>query len=103
MVVEHCQRPTTTGCHCPCIGKKAAFADFDEATSALDNHSQAVVTRSLDQLSITRLVIAHRLSTIRHADRIIVMNQGQVSEQGNYDTLMANKGLFHLLMQRQLR
>ena len=83
--------------------RKPRLLIFDEATSALDNHSQAVVTRSLDQLSITRLVIAHRLSTIRHADRIIVMNQGQVSEQGNYDTLMANKGLFHLLMQRQLR
>ena len=76
---------------------------FDEATSALDNHSQAVVTRSLDQLSITRVVIAHRLSTIRHADRIIVMDQGQVKEQGNYDTLMANDGLFRSLMQRQIQ
>ena len=76
---------------------------FDEATSALDNHSQAVVTRSLDQLSITRVVIAHRLSTIRHADRIIVMDQGQVKEQGNFDTLMANDGLFHRLMQRQIQ
>jgi ATP-binding cassette subfamily B protein len=76
---------------------------FDEATSALDNHSQAVVTRSLDQLSITRVVIAHRLSTIRHADRIIVMDQGQVKEQGNYDTLMANDGLFRRLMQRQIQ
>ena len=76
---------------------------FDEATSALDNHSQAVVTRSLDQLPITRVVIAHRLSTIRHADRIIVMDQGQVKEQGNYDTLMANDGLFRRLMQRQIQ
>ena len=76
---------------------------FDEATSALDNHSQAVVTRSLDQLSITRVVIAHRLSTIRHADRIIAMDQGQVKEQGNYDTLMANDGLFRRLMQRQIQ
>ena len=76
---------------------------FDEATSALDNRSQAVVTRSLDQLSITRVVIAHRLSTIRHADRIIVMDNGQVQEQGNYDTLMANEGLFHRLMQRQIQ
>ena len=76
---------------------------FDEATSALDNHSQAVVTRSLDQLSITRVVIAHRLSTIRHADRIIVMDQGQVKEQGNYDTLMTNDGLFRRLMQRQIQ
>ena len=76
---------------------------FDEATSALDNHSQAVITRSLDQLSITRMVIAHRLSTIRNADRIIVMNQGQVSEQGNYDQLITDKGLFYRLMQRQIQ
>ena len=62
-----------------------------------------MVTRSLDQLSITRVVIAHRLSTIRHADRIIVMDQGQVKEQGNYDTLMAKDGLFRRLMQRQIQ
>lgn len=83
--------------------RKPRLLIFDEATSALDNHSQAVVTRSLDQLSITRVVIAHRLSTIRHADRIIVMDQGQVKEKGNYDTLMASEGLFRRLMQRQIQ
>ena len=62
-----------------------------------------MVTESLDQLSITRVVIAHQLSTIRHADRIIVMDQGQVKEKGNYDTLMASEGLFHRLMQRQIQ
>ena len=76
---------------------------FDEATSALDNHTQAIVTQSLDQLSITRLVIAHRLSTIRHADQIIVMDQGQVQEQGNFDNLMRNQGLFARLMERQIQ
>ena len=76
---------------------------FDEATSALDNHSQAVVTQSLDELSVTRIVIAHRLSTIRHADRIIVMESGQVKEQGTYETLMAQGGLFKRLMERQIR
>lgn len=83
--------------------RKPRLLIFDEATSALDNHSQAVVTRSLDQLSITRVVIAHRLSTIRHADRIIVMDQGQVKEQGTYESLMANDGLFKRLMQRQIQ
>ena len=83
--------------------RKPRLLIFDEATSALDNHSQAVVTRSLDQLSITRMVIAHRLSTIRNADRIIVMNQGQVNEQGNYDQLITDKGLFYRLMQRQIQ
>jgi ATP-binding cassette subfamily B protein len=82
--------------------RKPRLLIFDEATSALDNHSQAIVTQSLDQLSITRVVIAHRLSTIRHADRIIVIDHGQVKEQGNYNKLMANQGLFTRLMQRQL-
>ena len=76
---------------------------FDEATSALDNHTQAIVTESLDQLSITRLVIAHRLSTIRHADQIIVMDQGQVQEQGDFDSLIGNQGLFSRLMERQMQ
>ena len=75
---------------------------FDEATSALDNHTQAIVTRSLDSLSITRIVIAHRLSTIRQADQIVVLHQGQVMEQGNCETLMQNQGLFFRLMQRQI-
>lgn len=83
--------------------RKPRLLIFDEATSALDNHSQAVVTRSLDKLSVTRIVIAHRLSTIRHADQIIVMESGQVKEQGTYDTLMVKKGLFKRLMERQIK
>jgi ABC-type bacteriocin/lantibiotic exporter with double-glycine peptidase domain len=50
---------------------------FDEATSALDNRAQAVVSRSLDSLKVTRVVVAHRLSTIRNADRIYVMRAGE--------------------------
>ena len=83
--------------------RKPRLLIFDEATSALDNHSQAVVTRSLDELSVTRIVIAHRLSTIRHADRIVVMESGQVKEQGTYETLMAKEGLFKRLMERQIQ
>ena len=83
--------------------RKPRLLIFDEATSALDNHSQAVVTQSLDELSVTRIVIAHRLSTIRHADRIIVMESGQVKEQGTYETLMAQGGLFKRLMERQIQ
>ena len=60
------------------------------------------MTQSLDELSVTRIVIAHRLSTIRHADRIIVMESGQVKEQGTYETLMAKAGLFKRLMERQI-
>ena len=75
---------------------------FDEATSALDNRTQAIVTSSLESLAITRIVIAHRLSTIRHADRIVVLERGRVQEQGTYETLMQNQGLFARMMQRQI-
>lgn len=75
---------------------------FDEATSALDNATQAAVCESLDKLHATRVVIAHRLSTIMHCDRIFVMDAGQIVEEGNYEQLMAQKGLFYQLASRQM-
>ncbi len=74
---------------------------FDEATSALDSRTQAIVSESLERMNVTRLVIAHRLSTIRQADRIYVLDAGQVVQQGNFETLMAEGGLFARLMTRQ--
>ncbi len=81
---------------------KPSIVFFDEATSALDNISQKQVSDNLDRLHCTRLVIAHRLSTIRHCDRIIVLDKGRIAEQGNFEQLMANKGLFYQMSQRQL-
>jgi ATP-binding cassette subfamily C protein len=75
---------------------------FDEATSALDNRAQAVVSRSLDALSVTRIVIAHRLSTIRHAHRIFVMAHGRVVQQGRFEELASQEGLFARMMARQM-
>ena len=75
---------------------------FDEATSALDNISQKAVSDNLDELMCTRVVIAHRLSTIRHCDRIIVLDKGKIVEQGTFEELMANKGLFYEMSLRQL-
>lgn len=75
---------------------------FDEATSALDNATQAAVCESLDQLKATRIVIAHRLSTIIHCDRIFVMDEGKIVEEGNFEQLMEKKGLFYNLASRQL-
>jgi NHLM bacteriocin system ABC transporter ATP-binding protein len=75
---------------------------FDEATSALDNLTQSIVGASLDKLNATRIVIAHRLSTVKNCDRIYVMDQGQIVEQGSYEELMAQAGLFADLAQRQL-
>ena len=81
---------------------KPSIIFFDEATSALDNISQKAVSDNLDMLKCTRVVIAHRLSTIRHCDRIIVLDKGKIVEQGNFEELMAQKGLFYEMSLRQL-
>ena len=83
------------------IGKPQLLI-FDEATSALDNNSQATVAASLRRLRATRIVIAHRLSTVRDADRIFVLDAGRLVESGRYEDLMAQRGAFHALAQRQL-
>jgi NHLM bacteriocin system ABC transporter ATP-binding protein len=80
---------------------KPVLVFFDEATSALDNHTQAVVSASLEQLRATRVVIAHRLSTIRHADRIYVLDAGQIVQQGTFAELANQEGLFAQLIARQ--
>ena len=74
---------------------------FDEATSALDNRTQAIVSESLDRLNVTRIVVAHRLSTIRNADRIYVLQNGRLMQQGRFEELAKQSGLFRQLMQRQ--
>ena len=83
------------------IGEPSVLV-FDEATSALDNRTQAEVCKSLEEMKITRIAVAHRLSTIRNCDKIIVMNKGVVAEQGDYDSLMAQHGLFYELAARQI-
>jgi NHLM bacteriocin system ABC transporter ATP-binding protein len=74
---------------------------FDEATSALDNRTQAVVSASLDLLRVTRIAIAHRLSTIRNADRIYVLENGRIAQEGSFAQLAHQKGLFAQLIARQ--
>lgn len=75
---------------------------FDEATSALDNKTQRIVSDSLSGLKATRVVIAHRLSTVIDCDRIIVMERGQVVEEGSYRELFEKGGVFTRMAQRQL-
>lgn len=76
---------------------------FDEATSALDNMTQAAVSSSLDAMNVTRIVVAHRLSTIKNCDRILVLNEGQVVQEGTYQSLMEDTdGLFYALASRQI-
>jgi NHLM bacteriocin system ABC transporter ATP-binding protein len=74
---------------------------FDEATSALDNRTQAVVSASLGLLKVTRIAIAHRLSTIRNADRIYVLEKGRIVQEGSFDQLIHQGGLFAQLIARQ--
>ena len=83
------------------IAPKPKILMFDEATSALDNLTQKQVSDSLEKLKCTRIVIAHRLSTIRACDRIIVLDQGKIMEDGTYDELIANQGFFAELVERQ--
>ena len=74
---------------------------FDEATSALDNRTQEIVSRSVARRKVTRLVIAHRLSTIEDADQVIVLNQGKVEQQGTFDALKDEPGMFQRMISRQ--
>ncbi|GGW39570.1 NHLP bacteriocin export ABC transporter permease/ATPase subunit [Streptomyces galilaeus] len=76
---------------------------FDEATSALDNETQRTVIDSTRALNATRIVIAHRLSTVLDADRVVVMENGKVAEQGPPSRLLADPaGRLHELVRRQL-
>ena len=75
---------------------------FDEATSALDNLTQAAISKNLDEMNITRIVVAHRLSTIKNCKRIIVLQEGRIAEDGDYDSLMKKRGLFYQQASRQL-
>jgi ATP-binding cassette subfamily B protein len=77
---------------------------LDEATSALDNESERAVRESLETLTHNRttLVIAHRLSTVRHAQRILVLTEGGVEEQGTHDELIASGGAYANLYNVQL-
>jgi len=78
--------------------KNPAVLLLDEATSALDTESERIVQAALDELMTTHkrttIVIAHRLSTIRNADKICVVNDGAIVEEGTHEQLMAKKGRY---------
>ena len=78
------------------IYKDAPVLILDEATSALDNESERLVQEALARLmkGRTTLVIAHRLSTIEHADRVVVLANGRIAEQGTHQVLLRAGGLY---------
>lgn len=76
--------------------KDAPLLVLDEATSAVDNETEAALQRSIGRISKgrTTIVIAHRLSTVRHADRIVVLDQGKVVEDGTHESLVKKDGVY---------
>ena len=85
------------------VMKNPPILILDEATSALDSESEQLVQDALTKLMANRtsLVIAHRLSTIQNADEIVVINEGEIVEQGTHDVLLKNKAHYHKLHNMQ--
>lgn len=83
--------------------KDAPVLLLDEATSALDTESERMVQEALGRLTANRttLVIAHRLSTVKHADRILVLKEGRIVEQGGHDELLRLEGEYTELCRHQ--
>jgi ATP-binding cassette subfamily B protein len=79
---------------------------FDEATSALDSITEEEITNTIKEISSTReqitILIAHRLSTIMHADKIFVLERGEVIETGNHEELIDEKGLYYAMWRQQI-
>ncbi|WP_428071077.1 ABC transporter ATP-binding protein [Candidatus Avelusimicrobium alvi] len=85
--------------------KDAPLVILDEATSALDNKSEHIVQKALENLMKNRtvIVIAHRLSTIQNADKIVVINDGNIAEEGTHEELIKRGGAYHALYSMQFR
>ena len=83
--------------------KNPEFLILDEATSALDTESEKLVQQALTRMlkGRTSVVIAHRLSTIQHADKIIVVDEGRIAEQGTHEQLIARGGIYAKLIEMQ--
>ena len=86
------------------VYKDPEYFFFDEATSALDSFSEMLIMENLSESfpNRTMLIVAHRLNTVRLADHIIVMESGEVVEQGSHDELYYRGGAYHQLVRNQI-
>lgn len=84
--------------------KDAKFLMFDEATNSLDANNERVIMEKLNKLfhNKTVIIVAHRLSTVKNADKIVVLNKGQIVEQGTHSELIATQGYYYNLIKDQL-
>ena len=85
--------------------QNAPFLILDEATSNVDTRTEELVPKAMDKLTEgkTSFIIAHRLSTIKNADLILVMNEGNIIEQGTHDELMKQNGFYAELYNSQFK
>lgn len=86
------------------VYKNPHYIFFDEATNALDANNEKAIMKNLDAFfkNKTVVIVAHRLSTVKKADQIIVLDKGKIIEQGNHQTLTAQKGAYYQLVKNQL-
>lgn len=86
------------------VYKNPQFLLFDEATNALDANNEKVIMQNLQQFFAgkTVLIVAHRLSTVKNADKIIVLENGEIIEEGNHEELANKKGKYYELVKNQL-
>ena len=84
------------------LAHEPAMLLLDEATSSLDVVTERIVEQNLNALACTQIIIAHRLSTIRHADMILVLDEGTLVESGSHEELLARNGFYANLIQSQL-
>jgi ATP-binding cassette, subfamily B, bacterial len=86
------------------IYKNPNFIFFDEATSALDANNEAIISQNLEEFYVgkTVVVVAHRLSTVKNADQIIVLDKGEIVEQGTHLDLVKQQGYYYSLVRNQL-